>query len=292
MRQTSFEVAGYWILVGFACLIGHILIFWGFGMASERLNKRVRDMSFSSLVRQEVAFFDLRSVGAITSYLQEDAARIHAFSGEPIRSFLIAFSSVVTGVVLSFAFMWPLALLSLACIPLMGFATALELKRGLGQDEGQDENDSDGAFEKDELNCPGGILVETLLNIRTVSALQLEDQRSKDFERAISVSQAHYVKDALVTGLTGGLSLSIQQWINALQLWFGGWVIFNNPGTFTVNDFLISMFAMLFSLFGLGSALVGLSDRKQTVISAGRIFSLLDRTSQIDPLGMEGRKLD
>ena len=79
-----------------------MLTFWGFGTASERLNKRVRDSTFAALLRQEVSYFDKRSVGRITSQLQDDATKIHAFSGEPVRSFLIAVASLVTGLVLSF----------------------------------------------------------------------------------------------------------------------------------------------------------------------------------------------
>lgn len=75
-----------------------------------------------------MAFFDKRSVGSISSLLPDDAARLHTFSGEPIRTFLIAFSSIATGVILSFVFMWPFALLAIGCIPLMGFATSIEIR--------------------------------------------------------------------------------------------------------------------------------------------------------------------
>lgn len=47
MRETSFQLCGYWIVVAAGCLFGNMLTFWGFGMASERLNKRVRDTSFA-----------------------------------------------------------------------------------------------------------------------------------------------------------------------------------------------------------------------------------------------------
>ena len=80
MRERSYELAGFWTIVMLVCLFGNMLTFWGFGQASERMSKRVRDAAFSSLVRQEVAFFDKRSVGKITSELQEDAARVQTFS--------------------------------------------------------------------------------------------------------------------------------------------------------------------------------------------------------------------
>jgi ATP-binding cassette subfamily B (MDR/TAP) protein 1 len=80
MQQRSFELAGFWVIVALVSVFGNMLTFWGFGQASERMSKRVRDAAFSSLLRQEVAFFDQRSVGKITSELQEDAARVQTFS--------------------------------------------------------------------------------------------------------------------------------------------------------------------------------------------------------------------
>jgi ATP-binding cassette, subfamily B (MDR/TAP), member 1 len=56
MQHDSFFLSLYWTLVVLGCIVGNVLLFWGFGMASERLNKRVRDAAFFSLVRQEVAF--------------------------------------------------------------------------------------------------------------------------------------------------------------------------------------------------------------------------------------------
>ena len=57
------------------------------------------------LYYQPNSFLDLvdkRSVGSVTSQLQDDAACLHAFSGEPVRSFIIAVSSLITGLTLSF----------------------------------------------------------------------------------------------------------------------------------------------------------------------------------------------
>jgi ATP-binding cassette, subfamily B (MDR/TAP), member 1 len=102
MQTRSFEVAALWSIAVVSALLGNTLCIWGFGMASERLSKRIRDAAFKALVRQEVSFFDQRSVGNITSQLADDAARIQTFSGEPIRSLLIAMASVLTGLVLSF----------------------------------------------------------------------------------------------------------------------------------------------------------------------------------------------
>ena len=106
MKELALNIT--WGLLGimFVSVIGGVALFYGFGKASERMNKRVRDAAFDSLVRQEVGYFDLQPVGVITSQLQEDAALIHSFSGEPIRTLVINLSSVLIGVAISFAYMW------------------------------------------------------------------------------------------------------------------------------------------------------------------------------------------
>ena len=73
----------------------------------------------------------------------------------------------------------------------------------------------------------------------------------------------------------------------------GGYILTNFTSfDFNFNDFLISNFALLFSLFGLGAAFQDISDRKEAEKSAGRIFYLLDRQSAIDPMGDGGLKID
>lgn len=51
---------------------------------------------------------------------------------------------------------------------------------------------------------------------------------------------------------------------------------------------MIAQFAFAYSLFALGPAFSGLTDRLEAEKSAGRIFSLLDRKSEIDPLSAAG----
>ena len=100
--------------------------------------------------------------------------------------------------------MWPFALLSLLVIPLLGFATALNVRQSLGTDEG-------AAEVEDGCDSPGGIIVETLLNIRTVSALTLEEKRFKDYEKALAKVDVNIMKKSAVSGLFSGLSNGIQQ---------------------------------------------------------------------------------
>jgi len=286
MRERSYVLTGLWVAIIVVNAVGNILLFWGFGHASERMSRRVRDAAFQSLVRQDVSFFDKRQVVKITSELQEDATRIQVFTGDPIRQFLMSVSGVATGVVISFVFMWPFAILAILCIPVMGFASSLEMKQMMGEDMEEEGN------VKEEVSSPGGIVVETLLNMGTVSALTLEEERYRIFQDALEKNEDNYVKEGLHQGVLAGLSVSLQQWIFGLQFWFGGWILTKYPEKYTFFDLNVSMFCILFGVFTLGAAFQDMADRKETEESASRIFYLIDRNSDIDPLSEEGKTLD
>lgn len=179
--------------------------------------------------------------------------------------------------------MWPFALLAVATLPLMMFAVSQRIKTQLGSDQ--------GVYVADELNSPNGIMVETLLNIRTVSALTLEQQRFDDFKKASRALDKGHRMRGFADGFAGALGMFVRQWTMALQLWFGGYLMFTYPNDYSFQDFLISNFAIMFSLFGLATAFQDMADQKAMRESAGRIFALLDRQSVIDPLSNEGKVL-
>jgi len=53
---------------------------------------------------------------------------LHSFAGEPIRSIVLAVAGVLVGVIVSFIYMWPFALLTLATIPFMAFGAEMEVR--------------------------------------------------------------------------------------------------------------------------------------------------------------------
>lgn len=281
MRQRSYISSVYWTIIILCCLFGNVFVFVGFGKASESLNKRIRDMAFSSLCRQEITFFDKKTVGSITSQLQDDAAKIHAFSGQPIRIFLVNVSSLVCGLVISFIYCWPMAALSLAVIPVMGFATSIDMKLMLGEDEIASGDDA-----------ASNIIVESLVNIRTISSMCLEDKKYTEYKEKVAEKDGQIFSSSMKTGVTSGLSPLIQLYVNALQFFWGGWLIITYPNAYSFQDFLISMFALIFALFAFGASSIGAIEKKLAGEASGRIFYLINRESAIDSMSLlAGKKV-
>uniref|UniRef100_A0A7S2L570 Bile salt export pump n=1 Tax=Leptocylindrus danicus TaxID=163516 RepID=A0A7S2L570_9STRA len=282
IEQESYDVTYQWFIIIALTLVGNILLFYGFGMATERMTKRVRDQSFESLVRQEVSFFDSNDVGGITTQLQEDTSVLHAFSGDPVRTLMSTITSVFLGLVVSFFFMWPFALLVMGILPVMAWQAEMEMKMYLGEDQGEDTEH--GAAKS------GAVGVETLLNMRTVAALSMESKQQKEYVEALHVEAPESIKAPVRHGFMGGLGGFVQNWGIALMFWWGGYLLVEYPSSYDFRDFNISMFALLFGLSGVGIAAQGAADRDKAEIAVERIFDLIDRKSSIDPMINDGKR--
>merc|ERR1712003_280942 len=98
-----------------------------------------------------------------------------------------------------------------------------------------------------------------------------EEERYRLFREALNDAEENYVRQGLHQGTLTGSAIFVQQWINALQFWFGGWLLFKYPDVYTFKDF---------------------TDREQVEKSLSRIFYLLDKRSEIDPLSEEGKTMN
>jgi len=157
------------------------------------------------------------------------------------------------------------------------------------QFHGEDEGAADAAPKAASV---GGILVETVLNMQTVSSLALEEQRFKAFQNALEANEDGLLYECFVVGVISGTAMFIQRMTNALLYYWGGHLLVKYPTTYGFRDFLIAQFAFLFSTFGIGAALQDVDDRNEVQECAARLFKILDRQSAIDPISESGKTID
>mmetsp|Transcript_20633 Transcript_20633/g.56974 ORF Transcript_20633/g.56974 Transcript_20633/m.56974 type:complete len:1282 (-) Transcript_20633:2036-5881(-) len=189
MRDRARKISYSYLGLGLSVMFGSALLYWGMGNATERINKTIRDMTFKNVIRQDIAWFDLRNPNALTTQLAEDAAMLHSFAGEPIRSIVLAVAGVLVGVIVSFIYMWPFALLTLATIPFMAFGAEMEMAMYYGEDEGDDH--------------------------------QMEEDCALESERSSAIFSS------FKAGSAAGLGQFVQMWGYALMFWWGGWLLVN-----------------------------------------------------------------
>ncbi|GIC86228.1 GTPase-activating protein [Aspergillus udagawae] len=90
-----------------------------FSYCAERLTHRVRDRAFRYILRQDIAFFDKRSSGALTSFLSTETSHLAGLSGITLMTILLLVTTLVAACAIGLAVGWKLSLVCMSTIPLL-----------------------------------------------------------------------------------------------------------------------------------------------------------------------------
>ncbi|XP_020291871.1 multidrug resistance protein homolog 49 isoform X2 [Pseudomyrmex gracilis] len=283
IQQKTIDYSILFIVVGLVTGIGTFLQMYMFGLAGVRMTARIRKITFTAMVKQEMGWYDedANSVGALCARLSSDAGAIQGATGTRVGSMLQAFSTLVIGSGLSLYYTWKMALVSLVSIPLVLGAVFFEARVIGGQ----------SMQEKKKMEQATRIAVEAISNIRTVASLNKEEL----FFNKYCVELDHVLKATRKKNKLRGLVFACGQttpfFAYAISLYYGGYLV-AREGLSYEKVIKVSE-ALIFGSWMLGLALAFAPNFNTAKISAGRIFRLLDRVPQISsPPGSENKDLD
>jgi ATP-binding cassette subfamily B (MDR/TAP) protein 1 len=117
--------------------------------AGEELTMRIRIISFKSILRQEIGWFDLdeNNLGALVTRLSSDAASLKGFTGPTFGAILNAMGALIAALVISFLAGWKLTLVILCFTPLMVFTGIIQgqqLSKAAGNKKASTSDAEDG----------------------------------------------------------------------------------------------------------------------------------------------------
>ncbi|KAJ3106312.1 ATP-binding cassette, sub-B (MDR TAP), member 4 [Phlyctochytrium planicorne] len=261
------------VLLAVGAFFSNFLSIAAFGTAGERLTKRIRFLTFSHLMRQDISFFDedKHSTGALTARLAEDANLIQGLTGRLMGSIVQTFVTMLTGLLIAFINGWELTLVVLAAVPFIGIAGAMQIKAMTGF----------GAKTKEAYNEASEIANEAIDQIRTVATLGKEKRFWERYRKDIAAPHAFAVRGAFASAVGFAISQGFIFFAYALAFYAGSqFVILGRMGT--KNVFTV-MFAVIFTAISAGQASSFAPNYVQAKLAALSVFSLLDRESKIDP---------
>mmetsp|Transcript_9385 Transcript_9385/g.21148 ORF Transcript_9385/g.21148 Transcript_9385/m.21148 type:complete len:1404 (-) Transcript_9385:64-4275(-) len=242
-----------------------------FGNIGERLTTRLRIHLFRSIMRQDVAFFDEKanSVGALTTLLQTDTAKVRTMTGQSFGSAIQAAAALTFGLTVSLNASWKYGLVLLACVPILSVGEMLNMKN-LADSTAMDENVADGSAH----------VSETVTMIKDVHAFGLEKTMAENYDATISTTTSEERRKALRTGGAFGLAQALTMGFYGFAFWWGGQLI--GKGELNFMDFMKSLWALGFCAAGAGQAATFAGDNRDGTASAGRIFKLIDRVPPVN----------
>ena len=115
-------------LIGVGGALSQLISSLALAKAGEELTLRMRIISFNSMLRQEIGWFDLdeNNLGALVTRLSTDAAALKGFTGPTFSALLTGVGAFVSALVISFIAGWKLTFVILAFTPLMVFTGVIQ----------------------------------------------------------------------------------------------------------------------------------------------------------------------
>ncbi|GAB9476359.1 Multidrug resistance protein abc superfamily [Globisporangium polare] len=274
-------------LYGICYVVAAVVIFfvasiqsYCFKYMAEKLTSRLRDVHFTALCRQNIAFFDdeKHGTGALTADLSTNATKVALISGDAQSRIVQAAFTFIAALVISFAMgSWLLTLIMLAVFPLLIVGHVIQVKQLHGP-EGL----------SDELAEVGAHASEALSNIRTVVSLGLEGSISNKFSVLLEKPLKSGRREAQLNGFAVGFASFILFATYALVFWYGGVLVDRRDITF--KNLMSTLMAILMSSEGVGNAATFLADSRNATKAGGAITALRDKALAIDSFDEGGLK--
>lgn len=276
VNSTLLKLVFIIVLGAFATMLRSYL----FNSASERVVARLRNRLFSSLMGQEIGFFDVTRTGELMSRLSEDTQIIKSAATTNLSDALRSLATGLLGLSYMFATSWKLTCLALIIVPVVsiGIRSFGMYLRSLSQ-----KTQAASA-------AAAGVAEESLGSIRTVRAFAQEEYESKRYAEKIDECMNLGIRQGIAIGWFSGGVFAVATLSIIVVLAYGARLVID--GDMTVG--LLSSF-ILFSIT-VGFSFASLSGLYTTIMksvgASHRVFQLLDRVPAEPAPGKDTPLLD
>jgi ATP-binding cassette subfamily B (MDR/TAP) protein 1 len=247
--------------------------------SSVRQANRMRGAYLSSVLRQDVGFFDTKGTsGLLLQGLNEDCSTVQAAIGEKVSMFVFMMSTAISGIAIAFTRGWDMTLVLLSLLPVLagtGFAISVLVTR------------LSSAMNRAYADA-NSLAQQALANVRTVYAFNGEERTVNEYDHALHAPLQVGIKQGFYGGFTTGMANLVAYCGYALAMWYGATRVAD--GVYTGGEVLNVLFAALIGGFALGQAVPNWQGFQEGKFSAGRMYDIMNRKPEIDAHNEENSK--
>ena len=273
------------VVLGGVCFFGAILQYWLIEIVGERTTHYLRYESFKAMLRQEVGWFDDRRhmTGVLTTRLATDATLIHQLTGNQLTVVFQMVSAIAAGIVVAFVGNWKIALVILACIPVIIITTGLHMRYMVGYAQRAKK-----AYEQ-----TGKIASEAIENVRTVVSLAREPTFATAFVSELTKPAKQGLRTTVIHSLGSAFQQLTQFWLSALAFWYGSKIVADPKENVDFTGLMKAQSGIMFGAQSVGMLSAFFPDFGKALSAAYHMFQLFDRKPAIPyPKAVKHAKMD
>ncbi|NWX46594.1 MDR1 protein, partial [Steatornis caripensis] len=275
-----FRYAYYYSAIAAAVLLAAYIqtAFWT--LAAGRQIKKIREIFFHAIIRQEIGWFDVNDVGELNTRLLDDVSKINEGIGDKLGLLVQSVTTFVTGFIVGLIRGWKLTLVILAVSPVLGLSAAIWAKvLSAFTDKEQ------AAYAK-----AGAVAEEVLAAVRTVIAFGGQEKEIKRYHKNLEDAKRIGIKKAITANISMGAAFLLIYASYALAFWYGTTLVLTDD--YTIGKVLTVFFSVLIGAFSIGQTAPSIEAFASARGAAYAIFNIIDNEPQIDSYSEAGYKPD
>ncbi|KAE8726810.1 ABC transporter B family member 21 [Hibiscus syriacus] len=279
--DTVSKVSLRFVYLGAGALVAAFLQVACWMVTGERQASRIRGLYLKTILRQDVAFFDVETnTGEVVGRMSGDTVLIQDAMGEKVGKFIQLISTFIGGFVIAFVRGWLLALVMLSSLPplvISGGAMAIIISKMASRGQ--------NAYAK-----AATVVEQTIGSIRTVASFTGEKQAIRNYNKFLVTAYKSGVHEGTAAGLGLGVLFLIVFCSYSLAIWFGARMVLERG--YSGGDVITVIFAVLTGSMSLGQASPCVTAFAAGQAAAFKMFETIKRKPKIDPYDTRGKVLD
>ncbi|TYH58507.1 hypothetical protein ES332_D08G159100v1 [Gossypium tomentosum] len=250
-------------------------------VTGERQAARIRGLYLKTILRQDVAFFDVETnTGEVVGRMSGDTVLIQDAMGEKVGKFIQLVSTFIGGFVIAFVQGWLLTLVMLSSIPpivISGGVMALIVSKMASRGQ--------NAYAK-----AASVVEQTIGSIRTVASFTGEKQAISNYNKFLGAAYTSGVHEGFAAGLGLGVLFLVIFCSYSLAIWFGARMVLDRG--YSGGDVINVIFAVLTGSMSLGQASPCVTAFAAGQAAAFKMFETIKRKPEIDSYDTRGKVLE
>ncbi|KAL1864616.1 hypothetical protein Daus18300_007633 [Diaporthe australafricana] len=265
IRESASLFGGLFFGLALVEFLANVVSTASFGWVSEKLLFKTRVLSLRSLLGKSLHWHDSegRTPGTLLAYISADAIAMSGMTGTILGITFSVMVNLVSGIVLAHVIAWKIALVLLACVPVLLMSGFLRIRVQAKFAARHAKAFADSV----------AIAIEAVDSIRIISVFSLQKDAANTFLRSLRGPYKETLKSILYGNFYLALSFSIGNCVYALAYWWGAKQTAN--GTYTQTQFFIVLTALLFAAQSSGQIFSLAPDISKAAVASRRVLSLI-----------------
>lgn len=265
IRESASLFGGLFFGLALVEFFANVVSAASFSWVSEKLLFRTRVLSLRSLLNRSLHWHDSegRTPGTLVAYISADVVAMSGLTGTTLGITFSVLVSLVSGIILAHIIAWKIALVLLACVPVLFMSGFLRLRVQARFAARHAKAFADSV----------AIAIEAVDSIRTVCAFSLQGDVANTFLRSLRGPYKSTLNSILYGNFLLALSFSIGNCVYALAYWWGAKQTAN--GMYTQTQFFIVLTSLLVAAQSSGQVVSLAPDISKAAVASRRVLSLI-----------------